>query len=341
MEQKRLHLKHLVLIVFGLSILLASLLWLSAWNIAGWLMERQTRGAELSVMELAPGLLQIDATLGGRQIGASSIALLGGQGALLIDAPMTSNLVSRVLEELEGRGAGPERIVITSHSHPDHARGLAFLPPDTRSLASSKTAERLARSVRPFWWLPSVPPLEPESRPSEVVRSGQQVRFADHTLELLLLPPGHTDGDLAVLFPEARVAYVGDLFHGLGGHAAADWENSGGQVEGISGAIDLLLDWLPDGTRLVGGHGGVSQSWSRADLERYQEVQDRLVDAVEAQFEAGATLEETKPAVAEELSDAMLAWSSLARSDSVMHSSDPSGWIENTFRALRDRSVER
>ena len=66
-------------------------------------------------------------------------------------------------------------------------------------------------------------------------------------LEVRELPAGHTAGDCVVLFPEQRVAVVGDVF-AKGSVPWADQFMMGGSMEGILAAQDSLLSWIPDDT---------------------------------------------------------------------------------------------
>jgi glyoxylase-like metal-dependent hydrolase (beta-lactamase superfamily II) len=102
--------------------------------------------------------------------------------------------------------------------------------------------------------------------------------------------PGHTGGDLVVLFVEDRVVHVGDLlFNQLypsvdvaAGGSAREWANSLDRV--------LQLDF----DKVIPGHGEVSD---RAGLHGFQRFLRELWSEVEAAARAGKTLEEALESV--------------------------------------------
>ncbi len=316
-------------LVGGLLVVLV-LGWLNFWKIAGVLMEQQSGASEVVVTPIADGLFMLDATLRDRQIGGSHLALVSSAGTLLVDAPMTSAVSAKVRAALDEQGAGPLEVVINTHPHPDHARGNSFLPDGARVMAHENSRRRLTERPRPNKLLPAAPALEERFLPGETVSDGDQLDFHGHRVEIWHFGPGHTDGDLAVYFPGANVLHVGDLFHGRGGRSAADWQHSGGDIESLALVLERVLARLPEGARVVGGHGGIGQVWARADLAEYQRLLVEITAWVQSEIDAGASVEE----VAENgVPRGWQAWFDEARSDSVMHG-PPGGWLENIYASL-------
>ncbi len=318
-----------VVLVLGCAILV----WLSFWRVMSSVMERQSRQAEIVVTQIADHLYMLDATLGDRQLGASHVVSIGTEGVLFVDAPMTQALHDKVWAALEGiEPTVAERLltVINTHAHPDHARGNAFWPPSTEIVAHRSTRDRLADSVRPFWFLPAVPPLRGSALPSATFERTHALERASETVQLLHVGAGHTDGDVVVFFERSRVVHLGDLFHGVGGHPAADWRNSGGDPRGLVEGLDAVLSRLPDDVRVVGGHGGVGQVWSREDLETYRNLVAEMTESVWSKIQSGHTQDEV---LQEGVPQEWRWWFERARNDSVMHG-PAEGWLENLFQAL-------
>ena len=75
------------------------------------------------------------------------------------------------------------------------------------------------------------------------------------TIQLIPLPPAHTDGDTAVKFENADVLMTGDVFRSVGFPAAA--VTNGGSVLGTLDALNILVSLAGPNTRVVPGHGPV------------------------------------------------------------------------------------
>ena len=332
--------KKIVVIGLVLALVFGLVAWLSFWTIADVLMERQSNRAEVVTTRLADSLYQVDTVLGDRQIGASLLASVGASGVFLVDAPMTDALHRKVVAALERVAPGnsaPVTTVVNTHAHPDHARGNRFLPGAVEIIAHERARNRLAKSVRPFPLLPPVPPLDPEFLPSRTFESSMELSVNGEPVTLWHFAPAHTDGDVVVVFERSNVAHLGDLFHGVGGHPGVDWKNSGGDPDGLIESLDLLLERLPNDTKLVGGHGGVGQIWSRSDLETYRDLVAEVTDSVRSQTVEGRTLSEV---VATGVPSRWSFWFERSRADSVMHG-PAEGWLENLYRAFTSMEGQR
>jgi cyclase len=88
-----------------------------------------------------------------------------------------------------------------------------------------------------------------------------KVHFNDDTLELLHLPQGHTDGDSIVWFKNANVIHMGDHFF-KDRYPFVDVA-SGGSIDGFIANVERVLAMLPDGVKIIPGHGALSTA---ADL---------------------------------------------------------------------------
>ena len=130
--------------------------WFSFWSLMSALMERQSSSAEIRLTHVGGSVYLVDAELDGRQVGSSLAASVGPDGVLLVDTPVTSALARKVRQALDELGAGEVRWVVNTHPHPDHVRGNAVFAPTATIVAHERTRDRMARPVRPFWWLPPV-----------------------------------------------------------------------------------------------------------------------------------------------------------------------------------------
>jgi len=97
----------------------------------------------------------------------------------------------------------------------------------------------------------------------------------------------HTESDCAVFFPDRKVVAVGDVF-AKGSAPWADQFMGYGSIEGVLGAQDSLLAWLPDDSTwtIVPGHGPVAR---RADLVANRKALGTLRACVRQAWQAGRT----------------------------------------------------
>ncbi len=117
--------------------------------------------------------------------------------------------------------------------------------------------------------------------PDRGFRGHRTLAIAGTTVELReIAGAAHTGGDCVVLFPQRKVAAVGDLF-AKGSAPWADQFMGDGSLEGVLGAQDSLLAWIPAGSTwsVVPGHGPVGHrgdvASSRAALGELEECVKR------------------------------------------------------------------
>src|SRR5262249_1125535 len=117
-------------------------------------------------------------------------------------------------------------------------------------------------------------------------------------IELFFFGPGHTGGDLVVVFPQSGLAHLGDLFPAKAA-PVIDSANGGSGVafpETLARAVTEL-----QGVRRVStGHdpgylpprGATLTVMSWADLQEYAAFNRDFLSAVRAAFDAGKTADE-------------------------------------------------
>src|SRR5690606_8528307 len=120
--------------------------------------------------------------------------------------------------------------------------------------------------------------------------------FNGETIHVFHVAPAHTDGDAMVHFQNADVIHTGDVFRTTS-YPAAD-VNGGGNILGIVDAYNRLKAMMDADTRLLPGHGVVSDA---AALDEQLAMIEAIRAAVAAAKAEGKTLEEVlamKPSAA-------------------------------------------
>jgi glyoxylase-like metal-dependent hydrolase (beta-lactamase superfamily II) len=208
--------------------------------------------------------------------------LAGTEGVLLIDAEWPQ-LHAKVLAAVTHISPQPVRYLVNTHWHWDHvgADGL-FAKAGAVIFSSGQTREYIAKAQTTGMSAPGSPYApDPAAIPVVTVEHGIQFHLAGQTVEIIHVPPAHTNGDLIVRFVEADVIQTGDtFFHGF--YPDID-QPHGGTIDGMIALYDKLYEMCGPNTRIIPGHGPVAK---REDVREYQgmlrEVRKRVARAVDA-----------------------------------------------------------
>lgn len=100
------------------------------------------------------------------------------------------------------------------------------------------------------------------------------------------MAPGHTDGDSVIYFQNANVIHMGDLyFEGFYPYIGI---YSGGSIDGMVKVIRQILPMIDEGTKVVPGHGPLS---NKAQLQAYVSMLSAIRDNVSLLMKEGKTME--------------------------------------------------
>ncbi len=144
--------------------------------------------------------------------------VLGGREVLVVDTRSTPAQAREILADLRELTGDPVTVVVDTHWHFDHTFGNSVFRP-AAIWGHVRAAERLLRegaaSKREV--AEAIPKLAPDlaevviDPPEHTFDDVATVELGDRLVELSFHGRGHTDGDIAVLVPDARVLFSGDL----------------------------------------------------------------------------------------------------------------------------------
>ena len=208
--------------------------------------------------------------------------LAGNDGVLLIDAEWPE-LHEKVLNAVTRISTKPIRYLVNTHWHWDHVGGDGlFGKAGVVIFSSEQTRNHIAQEQAASKSPPGTPYAKDLAAiPVVTVRNTIQFHLSGQTVEVIPVPPAHTDGDLIVRFVEADVIQTGDtFFHGF--YPDID-QPHGGTIDGMILLYDRLYNLCGPNTRIIPGHGPVA---NREDVREYQamlrEVRKRVAQAVDA-----------------------------------------------------------
>lgn len=262
------------------TVILAAVLWAALSGDA--LAQRDFDAVEVGIEVVADGVYML--TGAGGNIGAS----VGADGTFLVDdqfAPLTEKILAALATVTEG----PVRFVINTHFHGDHTGGNENLGKAGAVIVAHEnvrkrmTMEEFDASVGPTSH--SAPP---GALPVITFAEGLTFHWNGATIRVFHHEDGHahTDGDAIIHFVEANVFHMGDTyFNGM--YPFID-VNDGGSVQGLIEVVSHVIDLADDDTKIIPGHGPLSD---KAELRVYRDMLQSIVRAVRAGIDRGLTLE--------------------------------------------------
>ncbi len=240
---------------------------------------------EITTTKVADGIYMLEGA--GGNIGVSA----GADGIFLIDdqyAPLTDKIRAAVAA-IDKR---PIRFVFNTHWHGDHTGGNENLG-EAGALIVAHDNVRRQMTVEHFLelWDLKVPPSSEGFLPVVTFSDTVTFHLNGDEIHAFHVAPAHTDGDSMVHFPKANVLHTGDVF--FSGRFPFIDVYTGGSLAGVIAACDVALELVDDTTKIIPGHGPLSD---RADLVAYRGMLQKVHDTVAPMIRQGKSLEEIRAA---------------------------------------------
>ena len=212
----------------------------------------------------------------------------GPDGALLID-DQYAELSPKILAAAKQAGGQPVRWVVNTHWHGDHVGGNTNMTEaGALVFAQDRVRERLLEGQDNKFFGRKVPPASGKALPVVTFGETTTLHVNGEDAVAFHVAPAHTDGDVMVWFPKANVLHMGDtFFNGL--YPIIDLE-SGGSVDGMIGAAELALARVKADTKIIPGHGPVTD---KVTLQAYHDMLVGVRAAVAKLVAERKTLDET------------------------------------------------
>ena len=228
---------------------------------------------ELRTTHVGGSVSQIEAVGG---FGGGNVAVsVGADGMLVVDS-MTRRIAPKLKAALSQLSPEPARLLINTHFHGDHAGGNLDIGVSAVIVAQDNVRGRLQALHMPDKGLPVV-----------AYHDELRVHFNGEDVRLLHCADAHTDGDTIVVFPTSKVAHFGDLY--FSGMFPAVYTQGGGTWHGLIDCLDRVLPQLPEDTRIIAGHGALSDMKA---LRAYLDMLKETTRIVEEHLESGESAED-------------------------------------------------
>lgn len=171
------------------------------------------------------------------------------KNAAIIDPGMINRSEQAAVSEFIDSNRLNLRHLINTHLHIDHAAGNKFIE-DTYTLkteadiADTYLAQRLTEQARMFGLAYNDGNLTIAGLPDKMEIAGERCE--------ILQIPGHTQGHIALYFPDSRVVFSGDALFQM---SIGRTDLPGGDYDTLIDSISQKLLTLPDTTVVLPGHG--------------------------------------------------------------------------------------
>lgn len=240
--------------------------------------------AEIKTQELGNGLYVLFGI--GGNIGVS----IGENGTLIVDDQFPE-MMPKIEAAIAKIGGTNVDFAINTHWHFDHADGnLAFGPAGTWLVSQANSREMMST---PHIINLGLARYQQEAYPSNALPvitfdDRMSFHFNGQQIDLIHTGPAHTTGDAAILFREANVVHMGDVFNNTG-YPFIDADN-GGEIDGMIEFCEVVLAELKPGATVIPGHGPVTDDDA---LRRYVEMLKTVRERVSKMIDEGMSVEET------------------------------------------------
>ena len=219
--------------------------------------------------------------------GGNVAVLNGPDGKVMVDTGFgTSEKQFRA--ELAAIGSEPLKLLINTHWHFDHTDGNEWLhKAGATVMAHENTRLRLSTPQEIAAFHLHFDPSPPDALPQQTFLEQSKLYLNGETVALEHYRPAHTDSDIFIHFQRANVFHAGDTFFG-GRYPMID-ASTGGSIGGMIAAADRTLALVDANTRIIPGHGLVSD---RQGLQEYRDMMAEVQARVGKLKKQGKTLEE-------------------------------------------------
>ena len=198
---------------------------------------------------------------------------VGEQGVFMIDDQF-ARFTPKILEAIKALSDKPIQFLINTHYHGDHTGGNENIAEQgAKIIAHDNVYKRLSEST---------PATPKEALPVISFNDKLQLHVNGEDVLVFHVENAHTDGDALLYFTQSNVLHTGDTFFSeLYPYIDLD---SGGSINGYIEAVKKALILIDDDTKIIPGHGKLS---NKGKYQFFLGMLEDLKTKVLAEIESG------------------------------------------------------
>jgi glyoxylase-like metal-dependent hydrolase (beta-lactamase superfamily II) len=226
--------------------------------------------------------------------GGRAMVLFGPDGILMVDT-QNRQVAEKTLKAIRSFTDAPIRVLVNTHIHSDHTGANGFFARQGALIYSQEDLRHEMLRPPPRANGQPVPAPEMAGIPAATYRYNRATQgepavtftMNGETVDFIPMMPSHTAGDTIVRFRNANAIYIEDFYRNFG-YPFAD-QASGGSINGMLEAIDLIQKIAGPETTLIPGHGTLVK---KKDLLAYRAMLVDILAKVKTLREHGRSLKE-------------------------------------------------
>ncbi len=215
------------------------------------------QGSGLSATKIADNFTLIS--------GAGSNVLLfsSPEGNLLVDGGSPEKSADLLKLVAAQTGDKPVKVLFNTHWHYESTGSNEALGKAGAKIVAHENTKLWLGAENDIHWTGKLfMPLPKIARPSETFYTTKKMEFGGQPIEAGYMLQAHTDSDIYVHFPQAKILMVGDVVSPVR-YPDLDW-STGGWISGMVDGQKALLAVAKDDTRIIAASGGAI---TKADLQ--------------------------------------------------------------------------
>ncbi len=221
---------------------------------------------------------------------AGNMAVYENSDGLVLVDDQWIELMPKVKNLLTSISNKPVKYVLNTHYHFDHTDGNKVFGKDGAIIISHDNVRKRLAEKQVLSFINLIQnPYPFEALPFITFSESLTLNESNEKIKIFHVKDAHTDGDSFIEFMNANVIHTGDVFVRYGFPYIDD--NNGGNIYRMIDAIDMLINYTNDSTKIIPGHGPVS---NKKDLVSYKNMLVSVTTRIKDGIEKNLTIEQIK-----------------------------------------------